>query len=194
MLPGVLKKNAIRQRMIQQRAAMDPEEHARANHAIQAAILRCWREEWRTVLVYVNRADEVATVPLILERIERGTRLCVPAFDRGLNRYYPSELRDFETELESGGFGILEPKPSARRPAPIQELDAIFLPCLACDRQGNRLGYGYGYFDRICRSARAIKIGLAYEFQIVDAIPMHDGDVPLDMIVTEKEVIECPRA
>lgn len=187
-----LRKSALRQHMIQRRAEMDLGKQTEANQAIQKLVLQHWNKDWKTTLMYVNRSDEVATVPLILALIKGGKSLCVPAFDRKLNRYYPSELKDFEAEMESGKFGILEPKPSARRPVPISQVDVIFLPGVAFDRQGHRLGYGHGYFDQICRTARATKVALTYESQIVDHIPLNEGDVRVDLMITEKEVIQCP--
>ncbi len=188
-----LRKSVIRQHMIQCRAEMDLKKQTEANQAIQKLVLEHWNNDWKTILMYVNRSDEVATVPIILAFLESDKKLCVPAFDHVLNRYYPSELRDFEKEMESGKFGILEPKSSVRRPVSINEMDVVFLPAVAFDRQGHRLGYGYGYFDQLCRGTRATKIGLAYESQIVNHIPAHEDDVQMDLIITEKEVIQCPK-
>ncbi len=177
--------------MLQTRGKLDATERAKANLAIQKLVLPRLLPEWKTILMYVNMPDEVATIALLLELIEEGRRMCVPVFDRASNRYLASELKDFESDLESGWFGILEPKTEARRPVAPSDLDAIFLPGLAFDRNGNRLGFGYGYFDQMCQDTRAFKIGLAYQFQIVDRVETQPRDVPVHMIITENEVIEC---
>lgn len=192
MTDDPLRKSVIRHRMTQTRTALAPDERMKANRVIQDEVHKHWNERWRTVLIYVNLADEVATVPLLLELMETGKRLCVPAFDAAAKTYYPSELKDFGTEMASGHMGILEPLPAARRPVRPDELDVIFVPGLAFDRLGNRVGYGYGYFDRITRDTRAVKIGLAYHFQLAPTVPAHENDVPVDCIITEKEFIQCP--
>ena len=181
----------LRQKMIQARAAFPQEKRTRANQSIQQRVLEKWKPEWKVVLIYVNRAEEVCTTSLILELLEREIQVCVPAFDPSLERYFPSQIQDFENEMESGRFGILEPRRTACRPVPAHDLDAVFLPGVAFDANGNRLGYGYGYFDRICRATRSFKVGLAYQFQIVERLTPHSGDVPMNQIVTEEKVLEC---
>ena len=180
--------------MRERRGKLDAEDRAKANLAIQKQILAQILPEWKMILMFVGMRDEVATAPLFPELLKNGKRMCVPVFDRSLKLYYPSELKNFELDLEPGWFGILEPKPAERRPVAPAELDAVFLPGLAFDRQGNRLGYGRGYFDRLCRGTRAYKIALAYQFQIVDRVEATPSDVPVHMIITEKEVVECPKS
>lgn len=193
-LEDLPSRDALRQRMLRQRFAMIPEERARANAAIQELVLGTWRPQWRTALLYINRPEEVATIPLILHLLDQGHRVCVPAFDRDRRLYYPSELKDFERDLDTGKLGILEPTALARRPVSPDELDAIILPGLAFDRSGNRLGHGYGYFDRLCEGTRAFKTALAFEFQVVNEIETGPGDVPVDRIITDLQLIVCPRA
>lgn len=184
-------RNLMRQRMLKFRGELSVEDRRGANSKIHRSVLELWKPEWNTALLYVNKPDEVASTPLILELLTTGKRICIPAFDRGLNRYYPSEIKDFSTEVETGHYGILEPRADVCRPLSQNDLDVVFLPGIAFDRSGNRLGYGYGYFDRICAALKAVKIGLAYHFQIVDQIKVHAADVPMDGIITENEVIQC---
>jgi len=191
MFNDLLRKKRFRQRMIRRRAGIKPVERAKADHTIQELVLKHWDNHWKIILIYVNQPHETATISLILQLIREGKKVCVPAFDRDGNSYRPSELRDFKSELEPGNFGVLEPKPCAQRPVPLEEVDVIFVPGVAFDRRGNRLGYGRGYFDRICGSTRAFKIGLAYASQIVDQLPARKEDVPMHWIVTEKGLIEC---
>ncbi len=186
-------RDALRQDMLRRRLAMDPDARARANAAIQKFVLDAWRDRWQTALIYLNRAEEVATIPIVLRLLEQGKRICVPAFDRERRGYFPSEIRDFERDLETGKLGILEPSAAAWRPVPKEDLDAIILPGLAFDRSGNRLGHGYGYFDRLCENTRAYKTAVAFDFQIVPEIEETPGDVPMDRIITDQEIITCPK-
>jgi 5,10-methenyltetrahydrofolate synthetase len=185
-------RNMVRQQILQKRIHLDAKEREKANRAIHKNILARFRPNWKTFLVYVNMPEEVATVPLIKELLKLGKTVCVPSYDRTTNRYWASEVKDVDADLEPGHFNIPEPKPEARRPFPFEQLDAIVVPGVAFDREGNRLGHGYGYFDAISREAHAAhKIALAYHFQLVDHISTHSGDVPVQTIITEKEIIPC---
>ena len=77
-------------------------------------------------------------------------------------------------------------------------IDLMILPGLAFDRQGHRLGYGGGYYDEaagVLRAAgRGFLVGVAYDFQIVDHCPAGAGDVGVDCVVTEREVVRCAGA
>lgn len=96
-------------------------------------------------------------------------------------------------------YKILQPKLSVRKPIPPWHLDIVLVPLVAFDMQGHRLGRGAGYYDRtfeyLHRSVnlrRPKLIGLAYEFQQVDAIPKKSWDIPLAGVVTEKRFITFP--
>lgn len=99
-----------------------------------------------------------------------------------------------DTELAQGGFGVPEPCPAT--PAVIPDL--VFVPLLAVDRRGWRVGYGKGYYDRALKRLRrgpeggeaVLAVGLCFAGQLVDAVPHDDADERLDWIVTEAEIIE----
>jgi 5-formyltetrahydrofolate cyclo-ligase len=186
-----VKKRTLRKEMIQKRLALGPAEQAHLNETIQKHILESWDEDWEKVLMYINQPDEVETISTIKKMIQKGKTLCVPAYDPKKKIYFPSKLKEFDNDLEAGRFGILEPKERAWRPYDIEKLEVIFIPGLAFDSKGNRLGYGYGYFDEMCRSCSAVKIGLAYSFQLVEKLENHSKDVRLDRIITENGLIEC---
>lgn len=87
-----------------------------------------------------------------------------------------------ESRLELGAFHIEEP--SGTDTVSADEIELVVVPAVAYDRRGNRLGRGKGFYDRLLGSIRATKIGVAYEFQVVDEIPAEPHDVPMDMIIT----------
>ncbi len=92
-------------------------------------------------------------------------------------------------DLEEGTFRISEPKTDLEITQP-SELDFIILPGIAFSKNGHRIGYGQGYFDRLLKKTSCLKIGVAYEFQIVKNIPGEDHDVPVEKIITESRTIE----
>jgi 5-formyltetrahydrofolate cyclo-ligase len=192
MVSDSSEKDLLRRQMLQRRQKFGGAERGVADKAIERLILSSWQPSWKRVLIYASKADEVATIAIIQELLKYKDRaICIPSFESESDQYYPSVVKDFENEIEVGRFGVKEPKQAARRFLDIPKLDVIFIPGLAFDLAGNRLGYGRGYFDKLCRKASATKIGLAYDFQIVDHLPSHSEDVPMNQIITEKRVISC---
>jgi 5-formyltetrahydrofolate cyclo-ligase len=98
-------------------------------------------------------------------------------------------VHDFDADLATGKFGILEPRPEAIRPAALDQIGAVLVPGLAFDGTGNRLGRGFGHFDRLLRQTSGVKIALAFDFQVLDEVPAEAHDVRLDFIVTETRVV-----
>lgn len=88
-----------------------------------------------------------------------------------------------ESRLELGAFHIEEPV--GDNIVDVDEIELIVVPAVAYDRKGNRLGRGKGYYDRLLATTRATKVGVGYEFQLVDEIPSEVHDVPMDMVITQ---------
>jgi 5-formyltetrahydrofolate cyclo-ligase len=150
----------------------------------------------KTIAFYVAKkgSGEVETEGMIKESLVAGKRVLVPVVDKAARKILFSELRDYDSELAPGAFGILEPKPSCRRLVSIRESDLVIVPALAFDLKGHRLGHGGGYYDRLLRELASAKpstpfVGLAYEMQVVDSLPKTLWDVPVNILVTEKRVL-----
>lgn len=95
------------------------------------------------------------------------------------------------TEFIGGKGGIPEPDPSRSEPIELKQTCGAFVPGVAFDRNGSRLGSGQGYFDRLLTSYTGRKVGIAYSVQISNSsLPTDSHDVPMDMIVTENFVLE----
>lgn len=150
----------------------------------------------RTLMAYLDLPAEVRTRPFVWTARGQGKQVVVPyceGDELGLFRL------DDLGELEAGTLGILEPRIELRarpekRVAPA-ELDLVLAPGVAFDRQGGRLGHGKGYYDRLLRRVRrgASLVGLAFECQLVAAVPMLAHDVPMHKVVTENAVYLNPR-
>lgn len=143
---------------------------------------------------YVSCGGEVETTGMIAHALSRGIRVTVPKMDSASKRLILSELKDPVRELSPGPKGIPEPKPEAFRPVDISLMELFVVPGVAFDERGNRLGQGAGYYDRLLTpvAGRVPIIGLAFELQLVNKIPVGDHDVKVDWIVTEKRVIKIP--
>ncbi len=98
------------------------------------------------LLVYVSTGNEVDTQGLIRQLLAMGRQVCVPRFETATQGYTASELHDFDAELTTGKFGILEPKPGAVRPAALDQIDAVLVPGVGVRRNGKPIGPRVGSF------------------------------------------------
>ncbi|MBD5299023.1 MAG: 5-formyltetrahydrofolate cyclo-ligase [Bacteroides sp.] len=92
-----------------------------------------------------------------------------------------------ESRLELGSFHIEEP--TGNDTVDPQDIELVVVPAVAYDRNGNRLGRGKGFYDRLLRNTKATKIGVGYEFQLVDEVPSEPHDVAVDIIITQNSTI-----
>jgi 5-formyltetrahydrofolate cyclo-ligase len=92
----------------------------------------------------------------------------------------------------SGAYTILEPRQECVNEVSPESIDLIIIPGVAFDGQGNRIGHGMGYYDRLLqKKIRTHCLGLAFEFQIVESIPTEIHDVKIKKIITEERIIIC---
>lgn len=132
------------------------------------------------VYLYMDFRGEAGTVPLLCGLWNQGIHTAVPRTEGTELAFY--EIRSLE-DLESGYMEILEPKeglPAARQP------DALVLvPGLAFDREGHRMGYGGGFYDRFFeKEPTHPRWGLAYGFQMVESVPCEPWDISMDSVLT----------
>ncbi|MDE6843571.1 MAG: 5-formyltetrahydrofolate cyclo-ligase, partial [Muribaculaceae bacterium] len=92
-----------------------------------------------------------------------------------------------QTRLELGSFHIEEP--TGDDLVDPSQIEMMVIPGVAFDRRGNRMGRGKGFYDRLLQTAKATKIGVGYEFQLMDEIPTEEHDVPMDIVITQSGTI-----
>lgn len=145
----------------------------------------------QTLLLYVSRPSEVQTTHLLTAAWNQRKRVVVPSCQNGqLELFWIDTLE----ELAPRTLGILEPRSEVRasveRRIDVGELDLAIVPGLAFDRRGGRLGLGKGFYDRLlarCPTGVSL-VGLAFECQVFDEVPMLSHDVFMDKVITEKAV------
>ena len=144
------------------------------------------------IMVYLDFKHEVKTDFIINYCLENNKKVYVPICIPETHELCISRITNLE-ELQSGHFGIREPKPEYIRLSDSSIVDLVLVPGVAFDSLGNRIGFGAGYYDRFMRRLEpgVIKAALAYSFQIADTIPSGQYDIPMDYIVTEKCTISC---
>jgi len=147
----------------------------------------------RGIACYVSKDSEVNTRTLIRNALDREKRVLIPVVKPGDIDLFFSEVKELGKELAPGTFGILEPKPEFVRPVDLDAVDLIFVPGIVWDRDGYRLGWGRGYFDRALTKLpeHVTSAGLAFNMQLLSRVPKDQFDVPVDMVVTESRVIRC---
>jgi len=101
-----------------------------------------------------------------------------------------SILNDW-ADLSTGSYGILEPREELLGLKSTADVELCLVPGVAFDQIGNRIGYGGGYYDRLLDSINGRTVGLAYSFQVLDEIPSEPHDKRVDIVVTEKGIIDC---
>ena len=134
------------------------------------------------VLMYHSLPDELST-RAFLKKWGARKKFFLPRVN-GVN---PEILPYDESRLELGAFHIEEP--TGGELTDPDTLDLIVVPAVAYDRKGNRLGRGKGFYDRLLQTTRASKIGVGYDFQLLDSIPTEPHDVAMDMVITQGETI-----
>ncbi len=150
----------------------------------------------QSFFVYVSFRSEVETFTLIQSLLEMGKTVCVPITRVKEKRLDAIRITNPDTDLEPGYCQIPEPKEALCRSQLMQptEIDVIFLPGSVFDERGGRFGYGGGYYDRfLSANPRAVRIGLAFDMQIVKKAPLQAHDEILDMVITEQRIIEGKR-
>lgn len=138
------------------------------------------------VALYMSIDGEVDLSSLFEACQAMGKHVCIPVFNKHKNLYEFAEITA-STIFRTGNYGIREPiSPSL---VPIRTIDLIFVPGVAFDRKGHRLGRGGGYYDRILAQYRGNTIGIAFKLQIRPVIPCDPHDIPVQAVVTESEMV-----
>jgi 5-formyltetrahydrofolate cyclo-ligase len=182
------EKNKLRRDAIALRDALPAEMRKAAADTIAACGFPL-RVSGVTVSGFMPLKSEINPLPLMQKLAEEGARLALPVVS---GRGKPLVMRQWAwgEPLASGVWGIREPKPDAPQVDP----DILLVPLLAFDRTGHRIGYGAGYYDMTIAGLRAkkpvIAIGIAFAAQEIASVPATPRDARLDLVLTEKEVID----
>ncbi len=179
-------KHALRTQVRRVRKELAPEEVRSASARIQRRVadLAAFKTA-RVVGCYVALPHEVQTAKLMEKAWASGKKVCVPARETQGGDYRMAWLERGEATAR-GSYRI--PQPAEFRPAPVRDIDLVIVPAVAFDRRGRRLGHGGGHYDRLLAGCRGLKVGLAFEVQIVDSIPTEHLDIPVDLVVTEQRI------
>lgn len=141
-----------------------------------------WQDA-RAVLLFFPVPSEPDISPLLADALAAGKLLALPRFNAAANAYEAVRVIDPVRELATGPFQVREPV-AACPVVPLNRLDLALVPGLGFDARGRRLGRGKGHYDRLLAGFTGMKIGVAFDFQIVDEVPCEAHDIALDAVVT----------
>jgi 5-formyltetrahydrofolate cyclo-ligase len=190
------QRHELRQQLVARRRALTPPQRMAAAQGLRRSLERL--PEYHTdarVAGYWATDGELPLNLAIPPLAGRGQQFLLPLVMPGHElRFAPWRAGD---PVQPNRYGIPEPVTPAEWFAPFQ-LDLVLVPLLAFDRRGRRLGYGGGYYDRSfaflkeqARPTEPLLVGIAYDFQELDAIDAEPWDVPLDYVATDRELIDC---
>ncbi len=161
--------------------------------AIANAILsmNIWNLETFHVFLPIKKHNEVDTFPLIEMLLARNKTVVAPRVVGSLNAVGITPAMEHllyeKSKTATNNYGIIEP--AGNKIIDPKKIDVVFLPLLAFDKVGNRVGYGKGFYDVFLSECRpdAVKIGLSF-FQAEEIIESNENDIPLDYCVTPEKL------
>ena len=180
-------RNQLRQQIRKTRANLTALQQQQAEDSItQQALAFIEERNAQHIALYVSFDGEISTDKLIKTLWAQGKQVYLPV----LHPFNPNHLLFLrylpDTPMLKNKFGIWEPKLNVQSVLPLEELDILFTPLVAFDKQGNRLGMGGGFYDRTLqnwRNSSFIPVGLAHQCQQVEQLPTEAWDVPLHQIL-----------
>jgi 5-formyltetrahydrofolate cyclo-ligase len=179
-----MNKQAIKKKMLLLRMRMNRKEVENKSAKIAKKLFGSTVfKKARRIMFYAAFKNEVETSGMIKRSLKMKKDVFVPKVKGG--EIFAVKIKDFG-ELSRGKFGIKEPSeriiPLA---SPELKFDAIIVPGIAFDSKGNRLGFGGGYYDRFLKKTCGVKIGMAFDCQLMENLPVSENDVKMDMVITE---------
>lgn len=182
-------KKKLRAEAKEMRRSMSPEIKQSLDRKIKNKLLNLWAvREAHTVLCYVSTEIEVNTRELITDLLKMGKRVAVPRCesDKGdMDFYYINSL----SELSSGSFGVEEPDPQKSIMVGQTEGSVCIVPAFMFDKNGYRLGYGKGYYDRYLSRYNGATIGVCYSENLQQELYHGKYDRAVELVVTDREIL-----
>ncbi len=169
---------------------MDEKQRVEKSHkACQNLVSTKEFQEASAVMMYLSLPHEVDTSEAILHAWQLGKIVAVPKISWQQRHMIPVQINSLETGFSTEVSGLRNPVTGV--PIPFEEIDLVVAPALGFDREGHRLGRGGSYYDRLFsnKQLRASRCGFAFNEQVVDSIPITECDEPVDILVTDEEIL-----
>jgi 5-formyltetrahydrofolate cyclo-ligase len=180
-----MERNALRKMMLERRDASPAGYREASDEAICETLLGLPEyDKARVIFCYIGVRSEVGTLSFIKKALADGKRVCAPVLEGG--GVMKAKEISGPDDVAPSVLGLLEPK-DGRPETPADEISLVVTPCVCCDRDGNRLGYGRGYYDRYLALSKADVVVLCRERNICEGgIAPLPHDARADVVVTER--------
>ena len=186
----IKEKKEIRKHMLKQRDMIDKIQKQKWDNEIFNKVINSeYYKKAKTIFLFVSFKSEVDTHKLIEYAINDNKEICVPKIEtkeKGIELY---KITGFD-DLKVGYYNVLEPIEGSQKISS-ENIDLILMPGLAFDREGGRVGYGGGYYDKFLKESeknRVKRIAIAYNCQLLDKVPMDENDMKIDGIITNEKI------
>jgi len=145
------------------------------------------------IMMYLSLPHEVDTTEAILHAWQLGKTVAVPKISWQQRHMIAVQITSLDTGFSTGAGGLRNPMTGV--PIPFGQIDLVVTPALGFDRKGNRLGRGGSFYDRFFanKDLTAARCGLAFAEQILESVPTMEHDEPVELLVTDEEVVHCDR-
>lgn len=181
-------KAALRKQVLARRDALPPAKRAEFSERITERLFALASfQSARTIAAYMSISSEFATHAFVDHVLRHGKTLLLPRVERGTRRLILHPVADLQRDLQPGVWGIMEPRADRAAAADLRTVDWILVPGVAFTTQGDRLGYGAGYYDKLIAGIahRPALVAGAFGVQLVDDLPTLPYDCSVDTVVTE---------
>ncbi|MEA3346752.1 MAG: 5-formyltetrahydrofolate cyclo-ligase [Candidatus Auribacterota bacterium] len=144
----------------------------------------------KSVLLFYGLDDEVDTRKIIRNACSKGKIVYLPRCNKKEELFTIGRVNSLE-DLEKSSYGIMEPKQDVCKDYSGENIDLIILPGVVFDIKGNRIGRGKGYYDKFLKKIgkKTKRIGVAFDFQVLEDVSGREHDEPVDVVVSEKRII-----
>jgi 5-formyltetrahydrofolate cyclo-ligase len=182
----VREKKKIRESILLKRDSMEENDVIKYSASICKTLESLFQiSAAQNIMTYWPIKNEVQTQSII-EHWSKHKKIYLPVI-RG-NNIYPGLFTGIQHLRRATSFNI--PEPVSDEYTSVEQLDVIIVPGVAFDHKKNRLGYGKGFYDRFLTNKHIFTIGICFDIQLVDELPVNDSDIPVQMVITEKGIIQ----
>jgi 5-formyltetrahydrofolate cyclo-ligase len=181
-----MERNALRKLMRERRDALPADYRVASDDAIREILLGLPEyKDADMIFCYIGVQSEVDTMPFIKTALADGKRVCAPVLTR--DGFMEAREITGADDVAPTGLGLIEPGPGCQK-TPTDKISLVVAPCLCCDRDGNRLGYGKGYYDKYLALSNADIAVICREENICEdgEISPLPHDARADVVVTER--------
>ncbi|WP_194165585.1 5-formyltetrahydrofolate cyclo-ligase [Oceanobacillus sp. CFH 90083] len=187
------EKKIIRQKMLKYVSRLSEYERKKIEEKMQQQLFaNPVFQQASTIGITISTAIEWNTYPIIEKAWEQGKVVASPKciVKTKEMQYYAWRQAN---QIQDGYAGIKEPIPEKTKPIQSNVIDLLLVPGVVFDKDGYRIGYGGGYYDRMLADYTGATIALCSEQQIVDKIPRASYDLPVEQMITEERMIKIPK-